>query len=213
MTSRKPKFRRRAEARPDEVLDAALELFLERGFQSTRVDDIAARAGISKGSVYLYFQSKQAVLEGLIQRAVAPIANNVANLGTAFEGDPRTLIAMVLKMVGQQLADPHMFNIPKLVLREAIVVPEIADMYREAVLDKVIPVIVGLIRKGIAEGYLRPVDPELTVRSIVGPVMLHLMMAEVFGLRPEGGLAMDRLIDNHLDILLNGVSASGGSDS
>ncbi len=213
MTARKPKFRRRAEARPEEVLDAALDLFIERGFEATRVDDIANRAGISKGAVYLYFQSKRAILEGLIQRAVSPIAENVAGLGTSFEGDPRHLLSMVLKMVGQQLADPHTFKIPKLVLREAIIDPEIAETYRKAVLDKVIPVMVALIRKGIADGYLRPVDPELTVRSIVGPIMLHLMMSEVFGLQPSEGLAMDRLVDNHLDILINGVSAPRGQAS
>ena len=64
-----PKFRRRSEARPDEVLDAALELFVEKGFAATRVEDIATRAGVSKGTVYLYFPSKEAVLEGLVRRA------------------------------------------------------------------------------------------------------------------------------------------------
>src|SRR3569623_411756 len=119
---RGPKFRRRAEARPDEVLDAALELFVEKGFAHTRVEDIAARAGLSKGAVYLYFPSKEAILEGLVKR---------------------------------------------------------------------------VIRNDIEEGYCREVDPELTLRSIVGPIVLHLLIAEIFGIMPAGGLSIERLIDSH----------------
>ncbi len=75
----KPKFRRRAEARPNEVLDAALTLFTEQGYSKTTVEQVARRAGLSKGAVYLYFPSKQAILEGLVTRTIAPIS------GTMFE--------------------------------------------------------------------------------------------------------------------------------
>ena len=92
-------------------------------------------------------------------------------------------------------------------MREMINFPDFAAMYRAEVLDKVIPVIIGLLRTGIAEGYLRPVDPELTIRSIIGPIMLHILLDEVFGIRPDDGLALDRLIDNHLTILFDGLSA------
>jgi hypothetical protein len=67
--------------------------------------------------------------------------------------------------------------------------------------------ITGLLRTGIAEGYLRPVDPELTIRSIIGPIMLHVLLDEVFNIRPDDGLSLDRLIDNHLTILFDGLSA------
>ena len=80
-------------------------------------------------------------------------------------------------------------------------------MYRREVLDKVLPVIEGLLRRGIDQGYLRPVDPELTIRSIIGPVLLHLFMAEIFGIAPRDGLAIDRLIENHITILFDGLSA------
>ena len=74
-----PKFRRRAEARPDEVLDAALDLFIENGFAATRVDDIAKRAGLSKGAVYLYFPSKEAIIEALVRRALVPVPRPARN--------------------------------------------------------------------------------------------------------------------------------------
>jgi AcrR family transcriptional regulator len=209
--ARGPKFRRRAEARPDEVLDAALDLFLEKGFAATRVEDIARRAGLSKGAVYLYFQSKEKILEGIIRRAVVPIADHVIGFAKGYEGDPRTLITMVMKMLAMKLNDPRILAIPKVIFREVLGFPELAEMYRREVLDKVIPVVIEVIRRGVDQGYLRQVDPELTVRSIVGPVMLHVAIDEIFGIRPADGLAIDRLIDNHLTILFDGLSAPASS--
>ncbi|MEO7221155.1 MAG: TetR/AcrR family transcriptional regulator [Devosia sp.] len=204
---REPKFRRRAEARPEEVLDAALDLFIERGFASTRVEDIAARAGLSKGAVYLYFPSKEAVLEGIVRRAIVPIASSAVEMAQNYAGDPRTIITLVMKNVAARMTEPRTIAIPKLMMREMINFPDFAQMYRREVLDKVIPMITGLLRTGIAEGYLRPVDPELTIRSLVGPIMLHVLLDEVFGIRAGEELGMDRLVDNHLTILFDGLSA------
>jgi AcrR family transcriptional regulator len=208
---RGPKFRRRAEARPDEVLDAALDLFIEKGFPATRVEDIAKRAGLSKGAVYLYFPSKEKILEGIVRRAMVPIADHALGFVKGYEGDPRTVITMVLKMGASKLDNPRVIAVPKLIFREVLGFPELARMYKAEVLDRVLPVIIGLIRKGVDEGYLRQVDPELTVRSIVGPVMMHIAMSEIFGIEPEGGLGMDRLVDNHLTILFDGLSAPPSS--
>jgi AcrR family transcriptional regulator len=202
-----PKFRRRAEARPDEVLDAALQLFIEKGFANTRVEDISARAGLSKGAVYLYFPSKEAILEGLVRRAVMPIAETAAGFARNYVGDPRIAMTMMLKTVGAKLSEPGVIAIPKLMMREMINFPAFAATYRREVLDRVLPVAEQLITNGVAEGYFRPVDPYLTIRSIVGPIMLHILLSEVFGIEPEGGLAMDRLIDNHIAILFDGLSA------
>ena len=207
---RGPKFRRRAEARPDEVLDAALDLFIEKGFSSTRVDDIARRAGISKGAVYLYFPSKEAILEGLVRRAVVPIAAEALQFAGSYEGDPRLVLTMAMKLLARKLAEPRLLAIPKIVMREVVNFPELAQMYRREVLDQVMPVVEGVLRRGIDAGYLRPVDPHLTVRSIIGPILAHLLLAEVFEITPPDGLALDRLIDNHLTILLDGLSAPEG---
>ncbi|MBN9362239.1 MULTISPECIES: TetR/AcrR family transcriptional regulator [unclassified Devosia] len=207
VAERGPKFRRRAEARPDEVLDAALELFIDKGFAATRVEDIARRAGLSKGTVYLYFPSKEALLEGLVRRAILPIADSALTALHDYEGDPRIVLNMVLTMLAGRISDPKVMAMPKLIFREAMGFPGLAEMYRREVLDRVIPAVEGLIRRGIEQGYLRPVDPSLTIRSIIGPLMLHVAMAELFGIMPEGGLHMDKLVENHLSILFDGLSA------
>jgi AcrR family transcriptional regulator len=208
---RGPKFRRRAEARPDEVLDAAIALFTERGFAQTRVEDIASRAGLSKGAVYLYFPSKEALLEGIVRRAVLPIADSVLGSIANYEGDPRFVLSGALKLMAMKLSDEKFLAVPKLLFREVVGFPQLAAMYRREVLDRVLPAITTLLRRGIEQGYLRPIDPELTLRSIVGPVMLHIALSEVFDMRPEGGMSFDQLIDNHLTILFDGMSAPSSS--
>ncbi len=200
-SKREPKFRRRAEARPDEVLDAALALFAAKGFAATSVEEVARGAGLSKAAVYLYFPSKQALLTGLVRRAVAPVADLALEQFAGFRGDPRPLIGGMLRM----MADPRLFALPSLILREAAVGPQMAEVYRAEVLDRVLPALRGLIAQGVAGGHIRAVDPDLTVRSIMGPVLAHLLLAQVFGVMPEGGLQMERLIENHLGILFAGM--------
>lgn len=201
------KFSRRADARPDELLDAAMKVFAQKGFAGTKMDDIARMAGVSKGTVYLYFPSKDALMEGIIMRAVAPIAEGALPQLASFEGDPRIPITMLLKMIAGLLSNPENLSIPRLVLREGMNIPAIAEIYRRDVLDLAIPALTGLVARGVASGRLRAIDPELTVRSIVGPIIAHVMLSEVFGIQPEGGMALDRLIDNHLEILFDGISA------
>ena len=207
MSSRIPKFKRRAEARPDEVLDAALELFLEKGFAATKVEDVATRAGLSKGAIYLYFPSKDALLEGIVKRAITPIAAMAFDQLEHFEGDPRVLLKAIITQLITQMHDPLRVGIPKLILREALQAPQLVEIYKRQVLNEAIPAVTALLQRGMDQGYLRKLDAELTVRSIVGPVVLHLMLAEVFAIQPKDGLALDRLVENHLSILFDGLSA------
>ncbi len=204
-----PKFKRRSEARPDEILDAALGLFVARGFAQTTVDDIARAADLSKGAVYLYFPSKEALLEGLIRRAVAsPARRAVAELANGSD-HPRETIGRVLRSITEAIGDERTLAVPILVIREAPHVPSIARIYRDEVLSHVLPALSGFLDRARRSGRIRNVDPEMTVRTIVGAVIAHVLMAKVFGLEPEGGLALDRLVENHLDIVFNGLEPTG----
>jgi AcrR family transcriptional regulator len=204
-----PKFRRRAAARPDEVLDAALTLFTRQGFARTTVEQIARRAGLSKGAVYLYFPSKQALLQGLVRRAVVPLADDALAMVARHRGDPRPVIRGLMQMFAAKLADSGALAVPKLVVREAAGAPDIARMYREEILDRALPALTALLAQGVAGGHIRAVDPELTVRSVLGPLLAHVLLSEVFDIRPADGLAFGRLVDNHLAILFAGLDPAG----
>lgn len=211
--SKAPKFRRRAEARPDEVLDAALALFVEKGFAATRVEDIAKRAGLSKGAIYLYFPSKEALLEGLVRRALVPIVELAGQMMTSMQGDPPALLKMVAKLIAANLADPDTVSVPKIIMREIGAFPELAQMYKREVIDRVLPLLVGLIRRGVETGEFRPVDPEFAIRSVVGPLVMHFLMSDLFGISSRNGLDLDRFLDHHLDLLFNGLLAPEGESN
>lgn len=202
---RTPKFRRRAAARPDEVLDAALDLFLDKGFAATRVEDIARRAGLSKGAVYLYFPSKEGIIEALVKRAVVPIAETASAAVANFNGDPRDAFAMLFTLMSQRLSEPRVLAVPRLIVREAGQFPVLAAMYRREVIERGLPLLTGIIEKGIARGTFKPLDPEMAVRSVLGPIGMHLLMAQIFGIVPAGGLDLARLMGVHMEILFNGL--------
>lgn len=206
-----PKFRRRADARPDEVLDAALSLFIEQGFARTSVEQVARRAGISKGAVYLYFASKEAILEGLVNRTITPLSDDLFEKITNYRGDPRAALAQFLRMMGQVLGDKRNRAVPLIVLHEAPAAPQIAALFRATVLDRSIPAISALLAQGVAGGHIRPIDPELTARTVIGPVLAHIILFEIFGIAPEGGFQLDDLIENHLSILMTGLEPQEGS--
>jgi AcrR family transcriptional regulator len=202
---RSPKFRRRSAERPDEVLDAALHLFTARGYDRTTMADVGLGAGLSKAAVYLYFPSKQALLQALVRRAVGAPGDAMLEQARSFRGDPRPVLGAMLRQIAGRLADPKVAAVPALILREAAHAPEIAEMYRAEVLDRFMPVLTHLIAQGVQGGHIRAVDPDLTLRSIVGPVMAHVLLGRVFGLGPDDPGAMGRLIDNHLMILNAGL--------
>lgn len=207
MQNNKKKFSRRAAARPDEMLDAACVIFIEKGFAAARVEDIATLAGVSKGSVYRYFPSKHALMEGLVTRSLVPMAQNSIEMIGMPNENPRELIGEVLRSIGMHFKDKSVLAVPKLIMREAATFPDIAQMYREKMIDQSMPVFAGLIKKGISQGHFVDVDPQLTVRSIVGPLVAHVLMSELFAVESEMGVELDQLIENHLKILFDGLSA------
>ncbi|MEK7265691.1 MAG: TetR/AcrR family transcriptional regulator [Pseudomonadota bacterium] len=199
----KPKFRRRAEARPDEILDAALTVFTEKGFDAARVDDIAARAEISKGAVYLYFDSKEALLRGLIEREVAPVAQRLRGLADAGGGDPKATLRMVINAATQLINDPRIFATPKLVLSVAPRFAKIAEFYRKRVLDEAVGAIAALHRRGVMSGAFRDADSDTVARMVMGPIFMYAMRKHVLGAKDKA--TPQARADAHIDILFEGL--------
>lgn len=199
-----PRWRRRSEARPEEILEAALAEFDERGFDAARMEDIAKRAGLSKAGVYLYFESKEALLKALIAAKIAPIAQNAQMLARAGVGDPRMALKMLTTAMAARFSDPTIFAVPRLVIGLSKRFPDLADYYRENVVELAKQALEGLIAAGVAQGVFRPVDPRAAVRSFVGPLLFEAMYHHV--LRGESGMRdATALAEQHLSILLEGL--------
>ncbi|MCA0043276.1 TetR/AcrR family transcriptional regulator [Celeribacter litoreus] len=205
-----PKFRRRKEARPDEILDAALSLFVEKSFAGTRVEDIARRAGVSKGAVYLYFPSKDAIAAALVDRAVGGMADEVIAAIRAHTGDPRPLIRRLAGLIAAGIGDEKILAVPKFIIHEANSQPQLAKIYADRVLSRLLPELSALFGRAMDEGHIRRLDPEMLTRSLIGPIFVHMLLAEVFGITPEQGLDLNGLFETHLSVFFAGLDPEKG---
>jgi AcrR family transcriptional regulator len=198
------KWRRRAHARPDELLDAALDEFIANGFDAARIEDIAKRAGLSKGAVYLYFKSKEDLLRALIAREAAPVAARVAFLAQA-SGEPVEMLRAIARTVGGAMANPRLMAIPRLVISVADRFPDLREFYRDQVAVQAKSAIEGLIRKGVAKGQFRKVDPHVGARALIGPILFEALWAHV--LRGPSKIGTSTWIETHFDLVLSGLEA------
>ena len=199
------RWRRRADARPEEILDAALEEFTEKGFDAARMEDIAARAGLSKAGVYLYFESKDALLKALIEAKIAPIAADAAALARAGEADPVGTLRLMAHGLIVRVANPKVFAIPRLVFGLSARFPEFAHHYRTRVVEVALGALETLIESAIAHGHFRAVPARAAARAFIGPFLVEALWAHALG--GESLLAApERLIEEHLDVLLQGLA-------
>lgn len=198
-----PKAARRPDARPDEILDAALAEFAARGFDAARMEDVAKRAGLSKAGVYLYFPSKEALLTALIEREMAPIATRVAALAAAGQADPVAAMRLIAATFAERFTDTRIVQIPRLVISIANRFPEITDLYRARVAEPGIKAFESLVRAGIAQGVFRDMPERAAMRAFIGPLLFEAAYGLI--LKGEGLPAREDFIAQHFDMFLNGL--------
>jgi AcrR family transcriptional regulator len=198
---------RRKEARPAELLAAALESFVARGFAATRMEDIARRAGVSKGTVYLYYPSKQAIFEALVRESLVPGLERAEGLMARAPASAAARLRLVVSALGEILADPRRAAIPKLVVAEAGNFPDMARFYRREVVGRGIALIEGILARGVAGGEFRPVDPSLAARLFVAPVLMTAIWRTTFAPVEEAPVEPAAVLSLHLDLFLRAVSA------
>lgn len=201
-----PKWRRRSEARPGEIVQAALEVFAERGFAGARLDEIAAKAGISKGALYLYFETKDDIFRAVVREAVAPNLDRVeAVLAQAPLPFP-DLLRMVFAQVVQLIGTSRLGAVAKLVIGESRNFPELARVWHDEVVSRALSLMSGAIARAQARGEVAPGDPRLYAFSIVGPILMGVIWKETFV--PVGAPAMnlEALVRQHADTVLLGLT-------
>jgi len=208
-----PRQRRAPAERPQEILDAALALFVEKGFAATRLDDVAERAGLSKAAIYLYFDDKPALFKGVIQQAVGSNLGLIEAMLAAHIGPVAPLIPRILEFMASRIEDTPMASVAKVVISESRAFPEIGRFYLKEVIGRGLPLMEGLIARGIAQGEFRKVDPAMTVRSMVGAMLLGGLWRTVF--EPIGAEKLDvrALARHHADLILRALRPAAGASS
>ena len=201
------RWRRRKDARPAEILDAALAVFAEKGYAATRMDDIAQRAGVTKGTIYLYFESKDAVFRSLVQESIGATIADVTAAAASFEGSAADLLQMVLRGIGAFARTDDRVVLPKVMIAEAGNFPSLAEFYRREVIDRGLGLLTSIIARGIARGEFRAVNPEHAARLCIGPLLVAMFWRTTFGKFDTVPYDLDGLIETHIDVLLRGLAA------
>ncbi len=200
------RWRRRREARPQELLEAALAVFAEKGFSAARLDEIAARAGVSKGTLYLYFPNKEALLEALVDSAILPRIERIERLVAGWRGSSALLLRAIARMVAGVLRHERLVAFPKLVIAEATNFPAFAERYRRRVIDRGVGLLGRIIARGIGRGEFRRVDPETTARLLLAPVLFAAIWQTCFARFDTEPFDPLPLLRAHLDIFLRGLA-------
>jgi AcrR family transcriptional regulator len=201
---------RRKEARPQELLEAALALFVERGFAATRLEEIATRAGVSKGTLYLYFSSKEDLFKAVVRHTLAAeIAAGQRDV-EAFSGSAGEAMVEVLSDWWSRIHASPASGVFKLAITEMQNFPDLAQFYAEEVVNPGFALVASMLERGIAEGEFRPIDVPSAVRSILLPLImmcLHKHSLGACGLADPALINPDTFIRRHLLLLMNGMLA------
>ncbi|HWD50736.1 MAG TPA: TetR/AcrR family transcriptional regulator [Rhizomicrobium sp.] len=206
MSEPAPRWQRRKQARPQEILDAALAAFAAKGFAATRMEDIAERAGVTKGTIYLYFESKEAVFKSLVRESIGGQIEQVTKSIAAFEGKASDLLRFVLTTLNNFLQTSDRAVLPKIFLAEAGNFPELLRFYREEIIDRGLRAMSGVVARGIAQGEFRKIDPEHGARLCIAPLLMSLIWRTTIAATDRGPFDYDAFLQTHLDTLLRGLA-------
>jgi AcrR family transcriptional regulator len=204
-----PSHQRRKAERPQELIAAALDLFVEKGFAATRTEEVAQRAGVSKGTLYLYYPSKEELLKAVIAHYLGSEITEGERVAREHTGSAADALRGLMVGWWQRLFDSPASGVFKLIVTEVRNFPEIAEFYHREVIAPGERVIGSLLARGMASGEFRTLDLVSTVHSIVLPmVMLCLVKHSVGACRPEPLMLQPHaFIQQHMDLLIRGLQA------
>ena len=202
-----PRRERRKEARPGELLDAALALFVEKGFAAPRVEEVAARAGVSKGTLFIYFPSKEELFKAVVHENAGRHLDDAFREVAEFAGPSAELLREFLRRWWLQYGGTPAAGLTKLMMSESANFPDLAQFYQDEVVDPSNELLRRVVQRGIDRGEFRPIDVMTLVHLIVAPLLQMAMWR--FSLAPccPSALQIDPLamIELHTDFLLRGL--------
>jgi len=200
-----PKFRRRKTARPSEIIEAALMIFAEKGFAGAKLDDIAARAGVSKGALYLYFETKEDLFRAVVRDGVSPNLEAVQTMMRAYQGSFADLIRMALPRLAHLAATTPLGAVVKMVIGESRNFPELARVWHDDVVGKAIALVTELIEKAQARGEVRLGDPRTHAFSLIGPILIGAIWRETFTPLGAADVDLPAVARQHVETVLGGL--------
>lgn len=204
----------RKAVRSQELTAAALSLFVEKGFSATRLDEIAACAGVSKGTLYLYFDSKEALFLAVIREGIVPLLDEGRKLIDAHADDPLVLLREYLYGWWALFGDTPLGGVPKLMISEAQNFPEVAQFYLEQVIQPGRAQLQDVLERGIAKGAFRVVDVDMTANMLIASLLHLVLWRHSFAACCAAAmLEPQRYLDSVIDVVLDGIARPTQGDT
>jgi len=202
----RPRWQRRKAARPAEIVAAALEVFVERGFAAARLEEVARRAGVTKGTVYLYFKSKEALFKAVVRETIVPVIAQGEAIAQSFTGSARDLVERLVREYWRLVGETELAGIPKLMMAEAATFPQLTRFYYEEVVTRGHRLMAGVIERGIKNGEFRKVDVATAAKLAMSPLMHATVARRAFASCMPEGFDIGKYLDTHIDLYLHGIT-------
>ncbi len=199
---------RRKDARPQELLEAALALFVEKGFAATRAEEVALRAGVSKGTLYLYYPSKEELLKAVIAHYLSSRIAATTEQVRVIQGPMAPVLREMLVAWWQQTYAGPGSGTFKLIISEVRNFPEIGEFYVREVVEPGHALVRTILERGIASGEFRAVDVESAVHSLLLPMIMLCTHKHALGACTQHTIDANKFIAEHVDLVLRGLLPS-----
>lgn len=203
------RWRRRREARPGEILGAALEQFVEHGYAATKMEDIARRAGVTKGTVYLYYRSKEELFRAAVEESIVPSLSLGEQLLEEQATSAAALFRALIATWWDFMSAPPLSGIPKLIAAEAVNFPSVATFFSEQVQQRGRRLFERVLERGVESGEFRAgLDTRSAARVALAPVVWALIHLHSLHACDRSEVDLETFLEQHVEIFLRGIAAA-----
>ncbi len=201
--STEKKRQRRKDARPAEIIEAGLAEFAEKGFAGARLSDVAARAGVVKGTIYRYFDNKEALFQAAVKSRIISTLDDVGDLVEAYPGSTDELLRLVLKVIYEKIVASDARVLLRIIIAEGARFPDIPAYYYRESIAKGMALIDRIVQRGISRGEFQDGPMTKMPNIIMGPAIFAAVWKMTF--EPVEPLDLDLFMEAHVDMALNGL--------
>ncbi|NEX60646.1 TetR/AcrR family transcriptional regulator [Noviherbaspirillum galbum] len=209
----KPRWTRRKDARPQELLAAALDLFVEKGYAATRLEDVASRAGVSKGTLYLYFENKEELFKAVVRENVVPVLGEAEEIVDNYQGGSVELFREIAMGWWERIGNTKLSGITKLMVAESSNFPEVTRFYHDEVISRGNAMIERMLKRGIQRGEFRDIDVRQAANIVCAPMVMLMLWKHSFAPCQAEPLSPDDYLNNFIDLFLRGVLVRENADA
>lgn len=197
------KVQRRKQHRPQELIEAGLQEFALNGFAATRMVDIATRAKVSKGTIYVYYKSKGALFEAAIRSQILPHIEHLDKMVSAYEGTTKDLIKMIVHLMYDRIIKTNASSLIRVMIAEGPKFPDLVDFYYNNVLKRGLSILEKVVVRGMKRGEIAGTAIEKEPRLLIAPIVFAAVWTMLFN--RQNPLNAEQFCNVHLDVLFNGI--------